>query len=394
MSAANILNGVNTGSAFGINNETSARFIAPSAKILIVDDIQTNLKVAEGLLLPYKMQVDLCSSGRDAIEAARNKNYDLIFMDHMMPEMDGIEATAAIRAWENDQENGINQRKQIPIIALTANVISGMREIFIRKGFNDLFAKPIDISKLDEILARWIPKEKRESKTPNEVLDNNVENLPPVDVYQLHIPAVDISRGIAMTGGTVAGYYQVLSMFYKDVEDRLPLLQAAPDTDALSMFITQVHSLKSASASIGATELSKEAAVLEASGRAGDLAFIEKNLNSFVEHLVEMVDGIRSVLESEKTESQEYSISVSEHLPLLHELAAALQSQKAGSIDRILEELKQNPLDSKTKEALEKISDQVLMTEFDSALKIVEELFTAINYKDTNEGETQRYKNG
>jgi SOS-response transcriptional repressor LexA len=107
-----------------------------------------------------------------------------------------------------------------------------------------------------------------------------------------------------------------------------------------------------------------------------------------------MVDGIRSVLENEKTESQENQISASEHLPLLHELAAALQSQKADSIDRILEELKQRPLDSKTKEALEKISDHVLMTEFDSALKIVGELFIAINYEDTHEGETQRYKNG
>ena len=399
LSIANVLNNKADSKGYFESSESfyAARYFFPNARILVVDDIATNLKVAEGLLAPYNVMIDTCMSGAESIELMKRRDYDLVFMDHMMPEMDGIEVTTAIRAWENEQESNTIRRKQVPIIALTANVISGMREMFLEKSFNDMLAKPIDISKLDEILVRWIPKEKRERRTNDEsgVRNNSGGVLSPDNAYQLHIsdssllniPRVNVKHGITMTGGTVAGYKQVLSIFHKDVEERLPLLQTTPGVDTLSMFITQVHALKSASASIGAAELSKEAAALETAGKSGDLTFIEKNLNGFVEHLVEIVDGIRVVLESENRDNREISnfsspIPNSEYLPLLHELTAALQSQKAVSIDRILEELRQKPLDSKTKETIEKISDHVLMTEFDSALGIIDELIAANNYKE------------
>jgi putative two-component system response regulator len=142
-------------------SEIEIRFTIPNARLLVVDDIITNLKVAEGLLSPYRPTLDTCLSGAEAIELVKLRDYDLVFMDHMMSEMDGIEATAAIRSWEKAQGN-MNPHKPIPIIALTANVVSGMEEMFIEKGFSDFLAKPIDISKLDKILDRWIPKEKKE----------------------------------------------------------------------------------------------------------------------------------------------------------------------------------------------------------------------------------------
>ena len=147
----------------------AAGFTIPQARILVVDDIATNLKVAEGLLAPYKATVETCLSGAEAIEmikqhSEQGQDYDLVFMDHMMPEMDGIEATAAVRA--------LNQT--VPIIALTANVVTGMKEMFLENGFNDLLAKPIDVSKLDEILGRWIPKEKREKGETGQVTDKKI----------------------------------------------------------------------------------------------------------------------------------------------------------------------------------------------------------------------------
>jgi CheY-like chemotaxis protein len=168
LSIANTLNGKEDSKDYYSNNtgiNGIIRYTFPGARLLVVDDIATNLKVAEGLLAPYKTAVDTCLSGIQAIElvkraASQQREYDVIFMDHMMPEMDGIETTAAIRAWE--KENGY-LLKQIPIIALTANAVSGMREMFIEKGFNDFLAKPIDVSKLDETLDRWISKEKRVS---------------------------------------------------------------------------------------------------------------------------------------------------------------------------------------------------------------------------------------
>jgi len=137
-----------------------SRFIAPGARVLVVDDVTINLMVAEGLLKLYQIQIHTCISGEEAIEAVQREEYDLVFMDHMMPGMDGMEATAAIRSLEGE---GF---QKLPIVALTANAISGMEEMFLENGFNDYLSKPIDIQKLNVILEKWIPAEKQ--KTPDE----------------------------------------------------------------------------------------------------------------------------------------------------------------------------------------------------------------------------------
>jgi signal transduction histidine kinase/CheY-like chemotaxis protein len=171
LSIANALNGGADNRSY-IDSKTGgmARFTFPGARLLVVDDISTNLKVALGLLSPYKATVDTCLNGLQAIDLVKRsieekRKYDIVFMDHMMPEMDGIEATAEIRKFETENETSKESGKQIPIIALTANAVMGMREMFIEKGFNDFLAKPIDVNKLDEMLGVWIPKEKREFAT-------------------------------------------------------------------------------------------------------------------------------------------------------------------------------------------------------------------------------------
>jgi CheY-like chemotaxis protein len=374
-----------------------------------VDDISTNLKVAEGLLAPYRAKIDTSLNGARAIELVKQHNYDIVFMDHMMPEMDGIEATAAIRAWEALQmsneklemsnERGVG-RSAVPIIALTANAVSGMREMFIEKGFNDFLAKPIDISKLDEMLGRWIPKEKREKgKEKNEINNeqltmNNERNPDPSSHCSLltaHcslIPGVDIEKGISMTGGTMELYRQVIALFRKDAEERLPVLHNVlqhdvPDAGALTAFVTQVHALKSASASVGAAEISAKAAELESAGKAGDMVFIRENLAAFAEDLVKLVEGIRAWENAGKKEAPKGEVAPAgmpspsnnaEVMRLLQELSSALEAKNAGDIDRILEELNGQVTDAKTKEALDAISDNVLMTEYESAVEIIRSL--------------------
>jgi CheY-like chemotaxis protein len=157
MTIAAILNGSSDRYSYSENSAVIERFTAPDARILIVDDIVTNLKVAQGLLLPYKMQVDLCKSGKMAIEAIRANKYDLVFMDHKMPEMDGIEATLIIR----ELGKGEPYFRDLPIVVLTANAISGTREVFLENGFNDYLSKPIDTIKLSLVLEKWLPKEKQ-----------------------------------------------------------------------------------------------------------------------------------------------------------------------------------------------------------------------------------------
>jgi len=126
-------------------------------KILIVDDVDINLFVAKEMLLPYGLEIDLAASGAEAIEKVKSGNYDLIFMDHIMPLMTGIQTTFQIRKWEELESVAGNPRKRITIVALTANAISGVKEMFIDNGFDDFISKPIDLHQLDEILKKWMP---------------------------------------------------------------------------------------------------------------------------------------------------------------------------------------------------------------------------------------------
>jgi signal transduction histidine kinase/ActR/RegA family two-component response regulator len=158
VSVVNVLNHVEEDASGKEAKIFTVGFIAPNMRVLIVDDIATNLQIAKALLAPYKLQIDTCLSGAEAIQLVQENRYDLILMDHMMPEMDGIETTKAIRTLEKErQERGKSAgERQIPIIALTANAILGMKEMFLRNGFSDYLSKPIEINKLNEIMEKYI----------------------------------------------------------------------------------------------------------------------------------------------------------------------------------------------------------------------------------------------
>jgi signal transduction histidine kinase/CheY-like chemotaxis protein len=424
LSIANVLNGREDDKGY-IKTSGIIRFTFPSARILVVDDIATNLKVVAGLLAPYMATVDACLNGLQAIELVKQHEYDIVFMDHMMPDMDGIETTAVIRLWEKEMQKKSERgegtalsrvseigdsagapinapvcrnrregfspsggRGQIPIIALTANAVVGMREMFIENGFNDFLSKPIDVSKLDEIIDRWIPKEKRAMSNEQLAMSNEgqdahsslltpnsslAQSSVPGPQSLIPIPGIDIQKGIYMTGGTVNVYTQVLSLFCTDARDRLPLLQKTPEITSLSAFITQVHALKSALASIGAAEISTIAAGLEAAGKAADMPFIHEHLPAFAEQLEELIKNIHTALQLNEPDTPQSPVPIPQSL--FQELSDALKSQKISEIKRILNEMDQQTQDPKLREILTRISDQVLMTEFDNALHIIDEVW-------------------
>jgi signal transduction histidine kinase/CheY-like chemotaxis protein len=149
---ANALNEAEEAKGYAKEKKDQVSFIAPEAKALVVDDIFINLKVAKGILSIFKISVDTADSGQEAIELVKANNYDIIFMDHMMPGMDGIETTGKIR--------DLPEGQGVPIIALTANAITGVKEMFISSGMNDFISKPIERGKLETLLSEWLPKEK------------------------------------------------------------------------------------------------------------------------------------------------------------------------------------------------------------------------------------------
>uniref|UniRef100_UPI0002555422 ATP-binding protein n=1 Tax=Treponema primitia TaxID=88058 RepID=UPI0002555422 len=352
-----IANVINEKTDTPYHKETNLRFIAPDARLLIVDDIVTNLNVAKGLLSLYQTDITTATGGREAVELIKRNRYDIVFMDHMMPEMDGIEATAAIRAWEDEQPE---HTKNVPIIALTANAVTGMKEMFLSKGFNDYLSKPIEISKLDGMMDKWIPPEKRVKPAPGTAPKRITETT------DIHIDGVDTAKGLTMTGGNEAAYRKVLTTFRKDAWERLPLLEQVPNAQELSLFTTNVHALKSAAATIGAAAVSKKAEELEAAGRAGDIPLIEKELPHFYRELKKLAEQIGAALNSGA--AADTGSDISRYLPLFAKLREALRQEQPGLIHNILTELENKPINAETKELISSISNSVLMTEFENAL--------------------------
>ncbi|MDR2199778.1 MAG: response regulator [Deltaproteobacteria bacterium] len=386
MSIAGVLNGkTESWKSRKNSNMSNIQLVIPDARILVVDDLATNLKVSEGLIAPYMAHVDTCTSGVEAIILVKRNDYDIVFMDHMMPGMDGVEATSRIREWEKE-EGRTREIKPVTIVALTANAISGMREFFIKKGFDDFLSKPIDILKLYEILLKWIPKHKHKKKQdtdmmqPQEMKDNGSNEI------NLIIDGLDVQRGITMTGGNEDNYKKVLSIFHKDVELRLPLLKRPLDKESLPLFTTQVHALKSSLASIGASELSEQAKSLETKARDGNLKDIHESFKEFYDNLSSLNEKIEAALEvkDEFISANFHDLSqadlIKDNLSLFNNLADALEKEQVGVIENMLNEIDKINFDSKIKVILERISQQVLISEFNEAFKIVKSLMEVSEY--------------
>ncbi|MDR2602843.1 MAG: response regulator [Spirochaetaceae bacterium] len=292
ISIANILNGLEEVHTY--NEEgVSIHFTAPEARVLIVDDIKTNLDVAVGLLAPYGMEVDYTLSGREALGMIQKHEYDIVLMDHMMPGMDGIETTQAIRAMEGERY------AKLPIVALTANAVSGMRSMFLENGFNDYISKPIEITKLDAILSQWIPDGKKKRTSGLTPLDR-AKKAEAANARK-GVRGVDMAKGLTLTGGSEEVYHSILEQFCEDVLERIPVVNHVPTPEELSLFTIDVHALKSAAAIIGADEISKEAAALEAAGKAGAMDEIEKKLPQFCKHISGLVEDVKDFLENKES---------------------------------------------------------------------------------------------
>jgi len=254
------------------------------------------------------MAIDTCQSGKEALSLVQKNDYDLVLMDHMMPDMDGIETMAAIRALGG-------RFAGIPVVALTANAISGMKEMFLEKGFDDFLSKPVEIPKLDELIERWVPEERRtvsrkgatevrvKDEAPFTIKRTKNKSVVEVSFRQkksaakaLEIEGVNMKLGLSFSGGSETGYRELLEVYCLDVDSRLASLNYSHAENDLKSFITQVHALKSASAIIGATALSEEANALEDAGKRGDMEFIREHVEAFRENLGALAKRTREAL--------------------------------------------------------------------------------------------------
>jgi signal transduction histidine kinase/FixJ family two-component response regulator/HPt (histidine-containing phosphotransfer) domain-containing protein len=346
------------------NPRSGARHAAsvsmPEAKVLVVDDVAANLDVAKGLLSCYGLRVDCAGGGAEALAMLRSAKtpYDLIFMDHMMPQMDGLEAVRAIRGECGDAH------ARTPIVMLTANVVAGRKEMFLRGGADDFLEKPIGVAKLDAMLKQWIAKEKQ-SDAPVRAAPAAADAVfPPVE-------GLDVERGLVNAGGSAALYGSVLASFCHDADEMAPRIESSAAAEDFKLYTTLVHGLKGVTAAIGASAATSLAEKLEAAGAKENAVLVKGGTGAFLAELSALRRNIRAVL-AELAEDDKEGAGT-ELLPM-GELKKALRDMDIRRVNALLAECTAMPLDATGREAVLEIERRILRFEYDEALEAIDAL--------------------
>lgn len=315
-------------------------FTAPTARVLLVDDNKVNLKVAEGLLRPYKICIETADSGRQAIEMVQNRVYDLIFMDHMMPQMDGVEATKIIRSLDGERF------REVPVIALSANAVRGAKEMFLEAGMNDFVAKPIEMRVMDRTLRKWLPEDKiisnknAEEAAFKEELASDMKTNPKVNPLLWQMEGIDVVVGMKYSDGDADLYRDILSDYMDTIEEKADIIERSVDEGDLETYTIEVHSLKSTSKSIGALELSELAKDLEANGKNkewGPIIARTPALLSMYRGLYHIIMPYRTVKEEEAGEKK--PVNDEELNQLLEQLLDSVSMYDSISAEEIISQL-------------------------------------------------------
>ncbi len=313
----------------GNSEKTVIQFTAPTAEILIVDDNDINITIAEGLLKPLKMKVRSALSGAEALKITEKEAFDIILMDHMMPEMDGVETTYAIR-------NGSGPCKDKPIIALTANVIEDAKAMFIKEGMNDLIAKPIDMHDLMAKLRQWLPAEKIIDVTPEDGNSAEAEAAPAENVAY---DCLDTEKALQSLGSAEL-YKKITGDYYKGGAKALEAIKLSYDNEDWEDYTRRVHTLKSSSRQIGAFELGDDAEALEKAGKAGDIGFIKDHADALNASYRELLDKLAKYFETEEDDSEHEAITEETLKELFGELKKACDDLDMDAMEQIEEKLK------------------------------------------------------
>ena len=329
----------------------------PYGSVLVVDDVESNLYVARGMLVPYGLKIQTASSGIEAIENIRNGHvYDIVFMDHMMPQMDGIQATKILR------DDGYTNA----IVALTANTLIGQEQIFLQNGFDGFISKPIDSRELNTVLNDFI----RNKRTPEEIKTALTEH--PGNATE---PANNGDGGISVTpdGNSQSGdaRSEMEAFFIIDAENAVTVLHGLygkiqnPDDAELNSYITCVHGMKSALANFGEKKLSDMALKLEQAGKERDLAVMATETPFFLNALQSII--IRLKPEAPDTAAEVSGKNAAFLREKMLEIKTACQKFDNVSVRAALNELRKETWPLNVNDALDNIAMHILHSAFKKA---------------------------
>ena len=356
LNLATLLKGGDMNHIFTENGEEEVSFIAPEAEILVVDDNAVNLTIVEGLLKPLQMKLQTADSGKEAINKAKGNAFDLIFMDHMMPEMDGIEATHILR--------GMDEYKNVPIIALSANAIGNIREKFINEGMTDFVAKPIELHTLLSKVRQWLPPDKIQTVKVQEQEDVK-QGLPDV------IGDFDTQSAVRLLGSKEL-YATVLENFYHTIEKKATLIREVYNQTDWVRYTIEVHALKSLSRQIGANGLADMAAKLEQAGNERDIAYIQQNTDAMLEKYLAYRDLLEPYFPKEEWTAEEETEPdrLRECLECLEKAAEDLDMDR---MEEQLKTMKHYRYPTRQQELFERLQDAIEDWDTDTCESIIAE---------------------
>jgi len=344
---------------------------APDAEILVVDDNSVNLNVARGLLKLCEISADAATSGKQAIELVQRKQYDIVFMDHRMPEMDGRETTKAIR------DLGIN----VPIIALTASAVIGAREMMLDAGMNDYLSKPIIKTELKQMLKKWIPARKLLSSPvgTDESYKDETEEQKEFWERIKQIKYLCVSTKFDRVGDQMEVYEKTLKLMVSEIEKCNKNLKEFLLADDMNNFRIEVHGLKGSLASIGAMELAINAYNLETASDKMDVNYCAENLPAFLDKLndlnLELKEAFIIISQNEGT-----IVIPPELPPVVQRLTEALDEEDLVLIAKEVKNLEALQLRGALKDEIEYIKDAVMMMDYDGAKEHIRNLNVHENY--------------
>lgn len=271
---------------------STEHFTAPDASVLVVDDNIMNLSLMKELLRRTELKVDLAESGKECLKLTKEKQYHIILMDHMMPELDGVETLQMLRA------DSSNPNKDAIVIALTANATAGSHEEYLEYGFNDYFSKPIQVDKLNAMLVQYLPKELVKQPAEQSPMETapTAQSIPEQQSPESDLLYINTEAGISYCLDSADLYIKILSSFYTQAQAYLPQLDIHFENRDWKQYAIIVHSLKGNALNIGAANFSKLSLQHELAAKSEDEAFIVAEYEKYITLLKKLIQQVENMI--------------------------------------------------------------------------------------------------
>ncbi len=358
------------------------KFAVPEASVLIVDDNEINLEVTAALLEPLKMKIDLADSGKQALVLAQRKKYHLIFMDQMMPVMDGMETTRKLRRLPDVYY------RTVPVIALTANAFEEVREELQKAGMNDYLAKPVEVKDLYRCVLKWLPRKMivvspEQQKSGGSLTADRmaaggkaaVYKAPESDSTLPKLPGINPADGIRYTGSEKM-WLKLLGDFYKLIDSKSRKLEDCVADGLIRDYTIEVHALKNTARMIGAARLSEWFFKMEKCGKAGDVETITKETPGLIRALQSYKEILRPY--GEENDRNKREVPASEWITQLTILRDAMERFSLDTVDMAMQQLEQYRVPEKCGELMEllraAVADVKMKDVMDTAERMIAEL--------------------